>query len=163
MQSIAVGTVPLLECASCDGVWVEAVSFERICAEREAQAAVLHTADPRAPSIERRVTYRPCIRCGTMMNRINFAQLSGTIVDVCKGHGTFLDRGELQAIVTFIQRGGLDRARQRQIEDLKEQEHRLKDQEWRLASTSLGSTHDLLRVHGTRLGFDALISILLRQ
>ena len=60
------------------------------------------------------------------MNRLNFGRLSGTIVDVCKGHGTFLDAGELHAIVRFIQGGGLDRARQRQIDDLKEQEQRLR-------------------------------------
>jgi hypothetical protein len=61
-----------------------------------------------------------------MMNRMNFGRVSGTVVDVCKGHGTFLDAGELHAIVQFIQQGGLDRARQRQIEDLKEQEQHLR-------------------------------------
>ena len=30
-----------------------------------------------------------------MMNRMNFGRLSGTVVDVCSGHGTFLDAGEL--------------------------------------------------------------------
>jgi hypothetical protein len=45
---------------------------------------------------------------------------------VCRGHGTFLDAGELHGIVRFMQGGGLDRARQRQIEDLKEQEDRLR-------------------------------------
>ena len=59
------------------------------------------------------------------MNRLNFGRLSGTVVDVCKGHGTFLDAGELHAIVSFIQGGGLDRARQRQIEELKEEQRRL--------------------------------------
>jgi hypothetical protein len=52
--------------------------------------------------------------------------VSGTVVDVCKGHGTFLDAGELHAIVTFIQGGGFDRARQRQIDDLKDEEDRLR-------------------------------------
>jgi hypothetical protein len=61
-----------------------------------------------------------------MMNRLNFGRLSGTVVDVCKGHGTFLDEGELHLIVSFIQQGGLDRARQRQIDELKDQEVRLR-------------------------------------
>jgi hypothetical protein len=60
------------------------------------------------------------------MNRMNFGRVSGTVIDVCKGHGTFLDAGELHLIVTFIQQGGLDRARQRQIEELKEEEARLR-------------------------------------
>ena len=49
-----------------------------------------------------------------MMNRMNFGTLSGAIIDVCRGHGTFLDAGELHQIVTFIQQGGLDRARARE-------------------------------------------------
>ena len=60
------------------------------------------------------------------MNRVNFAKASGVIVDVCRGHGTFLDAGELHQIVTFIHGGGLDRARERQLEDLAEQERRLR-------------------------------------
>ncbi len=59
------------------------------------------------------------------MNRVNFGRLSGTVIDVCRGHGTFLDSGELHAIVTFITEGGLDRARQREKDDLEEERHRL--------------------------------------
>jgi hypothetical protein len=61
-----------------------------------------------------------------MMNRVNFGKLSGTVIDVCRAHGTFLDAGELHQVVTFIQQGGLDRARERQIQDLKEQEEHLR-------------------------------------
>ena len=61
------------------------------------------------------------------MNRVNFGKLSGAVIDVCRGHGTFLDAGELHQIVAFIQGGGLDRARARSIEELKEEERRLKD------------------------------------
>ena len=51
--------------------------------------------------------------------------MSGTVIDVCRGHGTFLDSGELHAIVTFITEGGLDRARQREKDDLEEERRRL--------------------------------------
>jgi Zn-finger nucleic acid-binding protein len=162
MQSISVGTLTLLDCVSCDGLWVDAETFERICADKEAQAAVLHGRPSSPPAIESRVSYRPCVRCGTMMNRVNFARLSGTIVDVCKGHGTFLDRGELQAIVTFIQGGGLERARARQIEELREQERRLKEQAARLANTSYkgGALEGGYFGSGSGLSFDGLISFL---
>lgn len=126
MARVLVGGTPLLECARCDGVWVDAADFERICAETEAQAAVLHRLAPRGQvRADGPVKYRPCLRCGRMMNRLNFGQVSGTIVDVCRGHGTFLDTGELHAIVTFIRGGGLERARQRRIEELKEEERRI--------------------------------------
>ena len=128
LQRIDVGSTPLLECASCDGVWVDADVFERLCAQRESQAAVLQRLSTRTTEkITAAVKYRPCLRCGTMMNRVNFGKLSGAVIDVCRGHGTFLDAGELHQIVAFIQGGGLDRARARSIEDLKEEERRLKD------------------------------------
>jgi Zn-finger nucleic acid-binding protein len=127
LERIDVGSTSVQECAACDGVWVDAAVFERLCADREAQAAVLHRPVRDARGVgSQKIRYRPCPRCGTMMNRVNFGRLSGTVVDVCKGHGTFLDAGELQQIVTFIHDGGLERARARQIDDLKEQQARLK-------------------------------------
>ena len=128
LEQVAVGGTSLLECPRCDGVWVEAEAFERICADRESQAAVLYrwTTTPRPVAVGP-VRYRPCVRCGKMMNRMNFGRLSGTIVDVCRGHGTFLDTGELHAVVTFVQQGGLERMRAREIDDLKEEQRRLRD------------------------------------
>jgi len=124
MRWITVGSMDLLECETCDGTWVEAAAFERVCASRENQAVVLHA--PRAPRTVTnvqadRVRYRPCPRCGKLMNRVNFGRMSGAIVDVCRGHGTFLDRGELHQVVRFIQEGGLDRARQIQRQELVEE------------------------------------------
>ena len=139
MKEVAVGETKLLDCDKCDGLWIGAEAFERLCSSREAQAAVLHHPAVESPPMDVRVRYRPCLQCGTMMNRLNFAKVSGTIVDVCRNHGTFLDRGELHTIVQFIQGGGLERARQRQIEDLKEQEQRLRDQEARLRNARAGS------------------------
>jgi Zn-finger nucleic acid-binding protein len=125
MHRIGLQQAVLLECAKCDGVWVEADVFERLCSDRAAQAAVLHRFPEAQPVVTERVRYRPCVQCGKMMNRVNFGRISGAVVDVCRGHGTFLDAGELHQIVQFIHAGGLDRARERQIQDLKEQERRL--------------------------------------
>ena len=127
MREMQIGTARLLECERCHGTWVDATTFEHICANGEAQAAVLH----KWPAVARTqaaaaVRYRKCVACGKMMNRLNFGRLSGTVVDVCKGHGTFLDAGELHLIVSFIQGGGLERARQRQLDDLKEEEQRVR-------------------------------------
>ena len=140
MHEADIGETSLLECERCYGMWLDASTFEHLCADHETQGAVLHQwpvdavrsrVDPpaaggaRAP-LTAPVRYRPCVACGKLMNRLNFARLSGTIVDVCKGHGTFLDAGELHAIVQFIQGGGLDRARQRQLDDMKDEEQRLR-------------------------------------
>ena len=127
MRWITVGDLDLLECEACDGTWIEADAFERLCASHESQAAVLH-GDParqRSAAGPQPTVYRPCLRCGTMMNRMNFGRRSGAVVDVCRGHGTFLDRGELHQVVRFIHEGGLDRARLVEIEELREEQRRL--------------------------------------
>lgn len=130
LTPVEIGATSMLECPTCDGVWIDADVFEALCASSESQAAVLHRLAARTPvAADARVKYRPCLRCKTMMNRVNFGRLSGTIVDVCRGHGTFLDAGELHAVLAFIRAGGLDRARARQIEDLKDEQRRLRDQQ----------------------------------
>jgi len=129
MREVLIGDVALMECGGCQGMWIDAATFEHICADRATQTAVLHQwsiDSARDRSSAPRVRYRPCVACGKLMNRMNFGRVSGTVVDVCKGHGTFLDAGELHLIVSFIRQGGLDRARQHQIDELKEEEERLR-------------------------------------
>lgn len=72
-----------------------------------------------------KVRYVPCPVCKKLMNRVNFARCSNVVVDVCKTHGTWFDKDELRRIVEFIQRGGLDQARTRQIEELERQKREL--------------------------------------
>ena len=133
MRWVQVGTIDLLECAECDGTWIEAVTFERLCADRESQAAVLHTttSEPAAGKGVRieRIRYRPCLKCGKLMNRVNFGLLSGAILDVCRGHGTFLDRGELHQVIQFILDGGLERTREARRQELVDEEQKLRDLE----------------------------------
>lgn len=113
--------MPILECLNCDGIWLDSETFDRICTNSESRAALLSRPLPQPPAARApRITYRPCVRCGKMMNRVNFARLSGTVIDVCKGHGTFLDSGELHAIVAFIQGGGLERVRQHELDNLED-------------------------------------------
>jgi Zn-finger nucleic acid-binding protein len=138
LQHVSVGQLTMLECGRCDGIWLDAAVFERLCADKESQAAVLHrTGRERTSSADAkgRVKYRPCPRCGKMMNRVNFGKLSGTVVDVCRGHGTFMDAGELHQIVAFIQDGGLERARARQIEEKREEQRKLEAQQRQASRT----------------------------
>ena len=80
-----------------------------------------------------------------MMNRVNFARLSGAVVDVCRGHGTFLDTGELHQIVEFLRGGGMERARAHQLEELREEKQKLQALEAKVRSregTTRSSTWD---------------------
>lgn len=118
-------------CARCGGVWADPVSFKRVCDGHEEQSAYLGEGsllpkpgahDPSAVP----VAYRPCARCGEMMNRVNFAGASGVIVDVCKPHGSWFDADELRRIVSFIRGGGLDAARERELRRLELETRRLR-------------------------------------
>lgn len=125
---VRVGDVELLECGDCGGAWMHPGPFERVCAEREAQAEVLSRslAESRPATREaEKVRYLPCPECQKPMNRVNFARYSGVIMDVCKEHGTFFDRDELRRIVTFIREGGLEKSREKQRERLVEEQQRL--------------------------------------
>ena len=120
MASVTVGSEAMRECGHCDGLWVEVAAFEKICADREEQSAVLGIASP-APTHQvdlaedtSKISYVPCPQCSQLMNRVNFAHCSGVVVDVCKGHGTWFDRDELSKIVQFIRGGGLEMARQKE-------------------------------------------------
>ena len=116
-------------------------SFEKICADREHQAAVLGAASP-APRGEvsdgGKIRYAPCPQCAQLMNRINFARCSGVIVDICKGHGSWFDRDELTRIVEFIRAGGLDAAREREKAAIKEERRQLLQQQ--CSAGGLGSS-----------------------
>ena len=143
LEAVAVGTISLRECARCGGLWMDAAAFERICADREQQAAVLgaplaklaNAAGSKEDSGH--VRYVPCPECAQLMNRVNFARCSGVVVDVCKGHGTWFDRDELQRIIEFVRAGGLSVSRAREVEQLAEERRRLRQQQ--LAATDTDS------------------------
>ena len=132
MKSVVIGSINVSECEHCLGLWLNVAAFEKICADREQQSAVLGTASPAPSSAVRetsKVNYVPCPQCSQLMNRINFARCSGVIVDVCKGHGTWFDRDELSRIVEFIRGGGLEESRRREKEDIKEERLKLLEQQ----------------------------------
>jgi Zn-finger nucleic acid-binding protein len=141
MKSIELGKEAMRECDDCGGLWVEVAAFEKICASREEQSAVLGGASPapeRQANEEEKIRYVPCPQCRQLMNRINFARCSGVIVDICKGHGTWFDRDELSRIVLFIREGGLEQSREKEKHELEAQRQQLRMEE-QLAAIRTGS------------------------
>jgi len=132
LDGVAVGATTLDECRACGGVFVDKPAFERICSEREQQAVVLQSSlaarrgATRAPRSDR---YWPCPDCGQLMNRQNFARISGVVLDVCRDHGVWFNHGELTLIVEFIREGGLMRARERERADIQEERERLRHEQ----------------------------------
>jgi Zn-finger nucleic acid-binding protein len=148
MASITLGAMAMRECETCAGLWVEVAEFEKICADREQQSAVLGAASPapahQLPSGDQdKIRYVPCPQCSQLMNRINFARCSGVIVDVCKGHGTWFDQDELSGIVQFIRGGGLEAGRQKERREIEYEREQLRTEQMLAAPRSdlLGLPH----------------------
>lgn len=132
LSALEVADVKLHECQRCGGVWCDVDTFESICAEKEGQAAVikrLGTVDGEKRRVE--IRYVPCPQCGVLMNRSNFARISGIVIDTCRPHGVWFDAQELPGIVRFIQKGGLDLAREKEKLQISEDRSRLKQEKFK--------------------------------
>jgi Zn-finger nucleic acid-binding protein len=128
MQALRLGTTTAHECSACGGLWLDPASLQRLSDDRETRAGVVSVLAARVPTVAAPpdvVRYVPCPQCGRLMNRKNFAQSSGVVLDVCATHGVWLDRGELERVLGFVSGGGLTRARARERERLVEEQRRL--------------------------------------
>jgi len=122
LRSRTVGHTALVECTSCGGLWIAQEDLDRICEKADEEELVsralagsvpAHPGDPSQGS-----AYLPCPTCRDMMVRRNFGGTSGILIDVCRGHGVWLDHRELERIVAFVRKGGLMQARAREVERL---------------------------------------------
>jgi Zn-finger nucleic acid-binding protein len=141
------GETLLDECNGCGGVWIQAAAFDKLIKSRDEQATVLSGSGPyleleayssRAGALET-PRYLPCPECAQLMNRKNFANSSGVIVDVCKPHGVWFDRDELGRIIQFVMKGGLDESRRRELERL---DQKMKEKRAELAAISSSPTYE---------------------
>lgn len=121
-----VADLTLDDCAACGGVYLDAAAVERLIADRQqarAEAVLgVYRGSPRVADHTARGDrlYVKCPDCRTTMNRKQFARTAGVVVDVCRGHGTWFDSGELAAVVEFVGSGGLERAAKADLADERE-------------------------------------------
>jgi len=128
LQALRLGATTVRECAACGGLWVDPDALQKLCDAREEHAGVVSALEARVPANAAppdTVRYIPCPRCAKLMNRVNFAHSSGVVMDVCKKDGVWLDRGELQRVVGFVEHGGLAAAREHEREQLADERRRL--------------------------------------
>lgn len=141
MEEINVTGTTMNTCTRCDGVWVDADVFEHICADREKSSAVLNFFNKRTLKADSltKINYVPCPECGQLMNRNNFAKVSGVIVDICKQHGVWFDLDELPAIIEFISKGGMEMSRKKDLLEIKEERDKLREER----RSAAAGAHDL--------------------
>ncbi len=111
----------LSECTGCGGQFVEHALLAELLERREVYRGVPRVLRRENP-LDRPVRYLPCPSCTAMMNRKNFGETSGIVVDVCARHGVWFDAGELPRVLAFVQAGGLERARLREAVELDRRE-----------------------------------------
>jgi Zn-finger nucleic acid-binding protein len=138
LDNIMISTTSLRECQRCGGMWSDIETFESVCSDREKQSAVLGFASRRelAAAPPAKISYVPCPDCKQLMNRSNFARASGVIIDVCKKHGVWFDAEELPRIIEFIQKGGMELARQRERNEIEQERDRLRDERHRFGAVT---------------------------
>ncbi|HYG76437.1 MAG TPA: zf-TFIIB domain-containing protein [Planctomycetota bacterium] len=118
LQQRMLESIRLFECAGCAGMWLPAETFDAICKSKESRSAAGRLGGRGATGRLRfelrpaeKVKYIPCPGCKNLMNRRNFAGISGVIIDTCKNCGVWLDDKEFSHILKFIENGGLEQAR----------------------------------------------------
>ncbi len=132
LHVLEIGDINISECERCEGLWVDIDTFEVICANRENQSAVLKRLEEilRHPESQK-IQYVPCPVCAVLMNRNNFARVSGVIIDTCKEHGVWFDANELPLIIEFIRKGGMDYSRQKEKAQIENERARLKTEQFK--------------------------------
>jgi Zn-finger nucleic acid-binding protein len=126
-------------CPSCGGLWLDRDEFKLATRSSNVYKKDDFKETYRHGPITDTVAYIPCVRCGKLMNRKNFAKLSSIIIDECGKHGVWLDAGELKKIQHFIADGGLEKAQDHKIEQTRDE---LKSLETKVDQTAL--THKMI-------------------
>jgi Zn-finger nucleic acid-binding protein len=130
------------ECDECGGLFLAPAMMDRVVTARDLSTGLRLALPKREAKRETVVKYIQCPVCSKIMNRQAFGRISGVVVDVCKVHGVWFDAGELAAVIQFVEKGGLERARKRELEELAARESRLREKELSIES-------------GKSLGFEA--------
>jgi len=156
----AFGAVGYAECPRCSGLFLKREAFEAVTRDADTRAKVRLAEPPAetaaaplgkaASGVLPAVRYRPCPSCAKLMNRTNYGGGSGVVLDACREHGLWFDKGELSAIVAFLEKGGWDRIRERERERLAEEVRNLEFRKNVGGATGLPSSDWEREVQGIR-------------
>lgn len=106
-----VAELRLTQCSECGGFWLDAASARQLVAASIAAPKIGELAARAAESATKRVDLNEklvCPVCRGELARRRFLLVS-FVVDVCDGHGTFFDRGELPKLLAALARQAFQR------------------------------------------------------
>lgn len=127
LQVRQLGETTLYDCLDCGGLWITRETFEHLVIDREERQPFLGAPSAPQQGNALDVRYRPCPVCRALMNRSNYARISGVIVDTCKVHGVWFDRDELGRALRFVEQGGLQKAAERERSELQAERTRTRE------------------------------------
>lgn len=105
------GTFLIERCEECMGMFFDSGELEALIkATVKNVHQVNHKKLKELYALQRHdeygIAYIKCPVCATIMNRVNFGQRSGVILDRCPDHGLWLDGGELRHLLEWVKAGG---------------------------------------------------------
>ena len=147
MRSVRYADLSAEECGACGGLFLSPAILDRLVSQRD-HSTRMHLALPRRPySRETKVEYLSCPVCAKSLNRKQFSPTAGVVIDTCKDHGVWFDGGELQTVLDFVTRGGLEQAREKRLAELAEAERSLHNKR---AEVAAGTQRGALMSTGNR-------------
>lgn len=112
------------KCERCFGLFFDHHELEKLLEERVSASYWIDSHKLHSllqhPLHQDRVLYRKCPECSNIMQRKNYLNRSGVIMDVCADHGIWLDAGELKQIEEWTALGGKHNA----LKDELDEKHR---------------------------------------
>lgn len=109
------------KCERCFGLFFDHHELEKLLEESVSASywidlPKLHSL-LQHPLHQDRVLYRKCPECSNIMQRKNYLNRSGVIMDVCADHGIWLDAGELKQIQEWTALGGKHNALKAELDE----------------------------------------------
>jgi len=95
------GGIALRECVTCLGVWLAPRVFNDLWMDLAAQRRLLAALPAQDRGLPPEQTCA-CPICGGAMTRRELGRDSGVVVDTCKRHGIWFDRGELSHALRYL-------------------------------------------------------------
>lgn len=105
----------LYDCADCGSQFVEHILLRDLLEQRAVYGARIPSRSEKWNPLERPVVYLKCPVCRESMLRYNFGGTSGIVIDSCGSHGTWFHSGELPRVLAFVEAGGLQEAKRREL------------------------------------------------
>jgi len=135
-RDFGVAGLSILECPVCAGLWLSHDAFRHLVehADKSPATSKVHSMAAARSAAAKSITatrvqqqgqfYRPCLECGQLMNRTNYGQKSGVLIDSCSAHGVWFDDDELAVILRWIRQGRSRLAKDHAEEYRKDRERR---------------------------------------